>query len=210
MGSYYGPATVENCSFVANHSDRPGTAGFGCGGPTYIRNSLFWGNTNSEGRDEYSQIHAPEGTHIDFSIVEGWTGKYEGVGTTGLDPLLLDPDGPDGLIGTLDDNVRLSLGSPAINGGDPDTASLLPTDLDGHARVLCGAVDIGAYEFGIGDFNCDQAVDLLDQAIWNDCMTNPRPSAVRPGCEAFDFNADSGIDLSDFAEFQNLFSGQVE
>ena len=37
-------------------------------------------------------------------------------------------------------------------------------------------------------------------------MTDPRPSAIRPGCEAFDFNADGDIDLSDVAAFERVFA----
>jgi len=67
-------------------------------------------------------------------------------------------------------------------------------------------VDIGAYEFGIGDYDCDQTVDLSDFANWSFCMTGPSTadSAVPQGCEAFDFNADSAVDLLDFAEWQSL------
>jgi hypothetical protein len=33
------------------------------------------------------------------------------------------------------------------------------------------------------------------------------PPYVLPiGCESFDFNADSAVDLLDFAEFQNVFT----
>ena len=36
-----------------------------------------------------------------------------------------------------------------------------------------GRVDMGAYEFGIGDFDCNQAVDLADFAGWEGCATDP-------------------------------------
>jgi len=38
---------------------------------------------------------------------------------------------------------------------------------------LCGRVDMGPYEFGIGDYNCDQTIDLADFAAWEGCMTGP-------------------------------------
>jgi len=34
-------------------------------------------------------------------------------------------------------------------------------------------VDMGAYEFGIGDYDCDQAVNLVDLAGWEGCETGP-------------------------------------
>ncbi len=149
-----------------------------------------------------------ESAIVNHSIVQGWTGELGGDGNSGSDPLFVDPLGTDGLPGTDDDDWRLAPGSPAINAGNPNYFPATgAADLDGHPRVLCGQVDIGAYEFGIGDFNCDQKVDLSDFTLWPACMTNPRPSFVPTGCEAFDFNNDSDIDLADFAEFQNLFNG---
>lgn len=138
-----------------------------------------------------------------------------------------DPDGPDGIPGNEDDDFRLAVGSPGINAG---YALFVPvtgeSDLDGHARVFCGTADIGAYEFGAGDFNCDQAVDLSDLGAWAPCMIDPVSFDIRNphsdsrfswqstienrqlqmgiGCEAFDFNADFDIDLADFAYLQRV------
>ena len=81
------------------------------------------------------------------------------------------------------------------------------TDLDGHARVLCSDVDMGAYEFGIGDYECDPDVDPDDFASWDACMTDPDNGPYDPGCEAFDFEYDGDVDLSDFAGFQEVFEG---
>jgi hypothetical protein len=96
-----------------------------------------------------------------------------------LDPLferIPDP-GPDGMWDGIDDDygdLRLQPGSPCIKAGDPDFVPAPgETDLDGHARVLCGRVDMGAYEFGIGDYDCDQAVDLVDFEAWEGCATGP-------------------------------------
>ncbi len=124
------------------------------------------------------------------------------------DPLLIDADGPDDVLGTEDDSVRLSPGSPAINAGRPTTAELPPTDLDGHARVLCGRVDITAYEFGIGDFNCDRIVNVSDFASGSSCTAGPHSGSYSSGCVAFDFNADSAIGLYDFYLLQHVFVGE--
>jgi hypothetical protein len=72
------------------------------------------------------------------------------------DPLFVDPDGPDGVPGTSDDDFRLALTSPSIDAGlneavPPD----MTTDLDGHLRVVDGTfdgtptVDMGGYEHQI-------------------------------------------------------------
>jgi hypothetical protein len=137
-------------------------------------------------------------------------GAVDGGGNIDLDPMFVRPPdpGPDGTWDGVDDDygdLRLQAGSPCIDAGDPGfVAQPGETDLEGHARVLCGQVDMGAYEFGIGDYDCDQTVDLTDFANWSACMTGPQSGPFDPGCEAFDFNADGVVDLLDFATFQRI------
>lgn len=200
-----GSAYVLNSVFFGNSANSVG--GMWVDGGATIRSSFFWGNSDNTGLTEHAQFSTYSTSFITvlYSVVQGWTGLRGGVGNSGADPMFVDALGPDGIPGTEDDDLRLSPGSPAINAGDPNTAGLPPTDVDGHARVLCGRVDIGAYEFGIGDYNCDQTIDLSDFAYWASCMTGPGTASYAPGCEAFDFNGDDDIDLLDFAEFQKRF-----
>ena len=87
-----------------------------------------------------------------FSDIEGWSGKLLGSFSFGLDPQFADVGGPDGVIGTADDDSRLSKISPCIDGGNPSYASV-DTDLGGWPRLLDGdldgiqRLDIGASEF---------------------------------------------------------------
>ena len=64
-------------------------------------------------------------------------------------------NGPDGIVGTEDDNLYLLSYSRCINAGDPTVIDTGQTDMDGQIRVRYGRVDMGAYEvFPIaGDFN---------------------------------------------------------
>lgn len=88
-----------------------------------------------------------------------------------------------------------------FNAGDPDfVPASNETDLDGQPRVLCEGVDIGAHDFGVGDYDCDLTVNLTDFAGWQDCVSGPIPSSYAPGCEAFDFDANGAIELLDFSE----------
>ncbi len=196
----FGGVYVLNSVFFGNSADSIGGMAVGDGGAT-IRNSIFWGNSDDSGFTQHAQFAGNSMTFVDvdYSIVHGWTGSWGGIGNSGIDPMFVDADGVDDFAGTGDDDLRLLPGSPAINAGDPNEIYLPLADLDGHARVLCDRVDLGAYEFGIGDYNCDQSVDLSDFSTWQSCMTGPGATSIPAGCEAFDFNVDSTIDLRDFA-----------
>ncbi|MCH8253037.1 MAG: hypothetical protein IID36_11345 [Planctomycetes bacterium] len=174
-----------------------------------LSNNVIWGNTATI---EGPQIDLNEntGSEIDvtYSIVQG---GWPGVGNIDADPMFIaiPNPGPDGQWGTDDDdlgNLRVLPDSPAIGAGDPFlTDDPGETDLDGHARVLCDFIDMGPYEFGIGDYNCDQTVDLDDYAFFTQCLTGPNGGPLEPGCAPFDFNADGAIDLRDAAGFQRAF-----
>lgn len=82
---------------------------------------------------------------------------------------------------------------------DIEDAVLDPPMLSGQAEQ----------RLGIGDYDCDQIVDLLDFSAWEQCMTgpsvpDPNPQPPNP-CQSFDFDGDDDIDLLDFAAFQAVF-----
>jgi hypothetical protein len=137
-----------------------------------IRNSLIWGNTAGTGGDQFKlDIADPSGAGIELrrSLVEGDLPVYvfdDGM-TIHAPPAFVDPYGPDGILGTLDDDYRLLAGSPAIDVGgnnlvpydefdlddDGRVAEALPVDLDLRVRIFDGGsgeaiVDLGPYEFG--------------------------------------------------------------
>ncbi len=148
--------------------------------------------------DDVKEIYDAGGsvTTVRYNDVQGgWPGE----GNIDADPLFVDAD---------NSNLRLLPNSPCIEAGDPD---FVPEpgalDLDGHARVLCGRVDMGAYEFGIGDFDCDRDVDVFDFAAYLDCVTGAADGELPPGCEAFDFNGDNDVDFHDLGGFQRAFTG---
>ena len=65
---------------------------------------------------------------------------------------------------------------------------------------------------GLGDLDCDGAVDLTDFAVFAGCMNGPESSTPPPGCDPGDFtNADldddDNVDLADFGVFQFVFDG---
>ncbi|MHC4508192.1 MAG: WD40 domain-containing protein [Planctomycetota bacterium] len=153
-------ARLTNCTFMAN-SSRVKTAGLANVGKcsSTLTNCILWSNTDRGDSLESAQIHG-ERTVIDHCCIQGWTGKLGGTGNFADNPLFVDPNGPDSQIGTVDDGLRLSPGSPCINAGgnsaipadtfdldtDGDTEERIPFDIDGKPRILNGTVDIGAHE----------------------------------------------------------------
>ncbi len=232
--------TVTNCTFSGNTAlFGAGGAMYNGGGSPTVTNCTFSMNVVIFGGGMYNESSYPSVTNcilwengpnaivdqgasasrIHFSEVQGGlpVNAVDGEGNIDLDPRFVRPPdpGPDGTWDGVDDDygdLRLRAGSPCINTGDPAfVAQPGETDLEGHARILCERVDMGAYEFGIGDYDCDQAVDLTDFASWSSCMTGPLQLAIgnrqlEIPCEAFDFNADLAVDLLDFAAFQRVLT----
>jgi len=168
--------TIQSCTVADNVAVAFGGGVGASSGTTtlFARDAIFWGNVDFDGSGESSQVSGVANVLVDYSCIEGLTGFFGGTGNIGDNPLFADSDGPDNTPGTLDDDFRLSANSPSINAGDPAGGSLPSTDLDAHVRLLCGRVDMGAYEFGIGDFNCDRTVTLADFfSAWDACMTGP-------------------------------------
>lgn len=137
-----------------------------------LSNSIFWRTTPAG-----VQIRAErEGLKIEESNIRdtpNGTVELSDNLPTNTDPLFVDADGTDGVLGTLDDNFRLQSTSPCKDTGDsllrrPDfadldrdcpgatcTSELTPMDKDYVARVIGTQVDMGAYEVvGSGTAAC--------------------------------------------------------
>ena len=136
---------LKNSTLAANHADED-TGGIYVSKlistsnkyVALIENSIIWGNTDPNNAGiKNSQITGTDWSTIRYSTIQF---------LNGADPLLVDPNGTDNLIGTVDDDLRLAAGSPAIDAGDN---AALPagtsTDLDGHLRFFDdpGTVDTG-------------------------------------------------------------------
>lgn len=118
-----------------------------------VANCILWGHERQIAgvRDSFVAVA--------FSDIQG---GWPGTGNLDADPLFVDPAGPDGRIGTKDDDLRLRRGSPCLDAGsvdalpedvldldgDGDVQERLPIDLAGAARVAGDGVDLGAYEAG--------------------------------------------------------------
>jgi hypothetical protein len=154
---------------------------------------------------------------VNHSIVQGGWAGAGGVGILDIDPMFVDSNGPDDVAGTEDDDLRLLPGSPAIDAGDNAAVQVgVLVDLDGNARFVddvstvdtgvgvAPIVDIGAYEFVLGDCDADGVADIADHVVLDGCLTNPG-DALGVGCACLDLDSDGDVDLRDFGFFQMAF-----
>ncbi|MHC4544496.1 MAG: right-handed parallel beta-helix repeat-containing protein, partial [Planctomycetota bacterium] len=138
-------AELSHCTFYANLAGgRGGGIAQSEDSPT-MTNCILWANNDSYGTNPYAQIEGFDPSIINYNCIQGWSGDLGGIGNIGDDPLFVDADGIDNIVGTDDDNLRLLLGSPCIDAGD-NSVVWVTTDLDGNPRIRGSAVDMGAYE----------------------------------------------------------------
>jgi hypothetical protein len=191
--------TLINCSFTGNVGtatvNPPGAVWMS--GTTTIKNCILYGDSPSE------LTASPGATMtVDYSDVQGgWSGS--GGNNINAPAAFVDGNGVDNTFGTVDDNLRLTCSSPAINVAsstflptdafdldfDGNTSETLPHDLDALMRQI-STVDMGAYEkqtatgtcAGDADGSCAVDVDDLVAVIlaWGACSgcgadTSPAP-----------------------------------
>jgi len=154
----YSCPMINNCTITENEVTHygGGICSNNYSSPT-INNCILWGNRAFRG-DEIVLIDQtyPSQTTVRYSDVQGGsTAVYIspgcvlnwGQGNIDADPMFIDIDGLDDVLGTEDDNLRLFGCSPCVDAGDNSAVppSLL-TDIEGNPRIINGNVDIGAYE----------------------------------------------------------------
>jgi uncharacterized repeat protein (TIGR01451 family) len=148
-----------------------------------LTNSVFWGNTAPANPQIATWVaNVPI---VTYSVVQG---GYTGSGSSNVldqDPLFVDANGDDNLLGTADDDLHLQLASPAIDAGnngavttdkvdlddDRDTTETLPLDRDYNDRFIdvVGKVDTGVGTPPIVDMGAYEAAErFVDLAIDKD------------------------------------------
>ena len=185
-----------------------------------VDNTVLWGNTGAGSQTQEGQIATAAGAPIfaNHCVIMGLNGSLGGAGNTGGDPQFADPLGPDGIPGTLDDDLRIGGGSSAIDAANNLAVSgLLKTDLDGNPRFVddpatpdtgiaggaggAAVVDMGAYEFQADscypDCTGDDALTVADFGCFQTRFVAQDPYA--------DCNADGSLTVADFGCFQTRF-----
>ncbi|MGB2808568.1 MAG: right-handed parallel beta-helix repeat-containing protein, partial [Sedimentisphaerales bacterium] len=136
-------ATMTNCTLSGNSAvNGGGIFNTFATASIEVLNCILWSNSDSGGSDESAQIHIDMGTaSVDYTCVQGLSGGLGGTGNIGGNPLFVDADGADDVIGTEDDDVHLLEDSPCIDAGHP---AVEYQDIDGSRN------DMGAYggQFG--------------------------------------------------------------
>jgi len=172
-----GSTQILNCTMAGNAAGAINLGGAVAklnGATCSVQNCILWGNVGM-------QIQSPGAPTIvvEHSIVQG---GFAGTGNLAADPLLIDIDGTDNVVGTLDDDLRVPGFSPAIDSGS-NTAWNVPLRVDfaGLPRFYddpsvfdsgegtAPIIDRGAYESQpdaptclVGDLDCDGDVDASD------------------------------------------------
>ncbi len=153
--------TVVNCTFSGNSAGRNGGGVYNVNvdNPSFT-NCVFWNNQAGSSGDQLAISNST--VVFSFSNIQGGIplGGIDSGGNIDEDPFFVDLDGVDNIVGTLDDNLRLSPGSPAIDAGNNFAVDTCSLDLDGNSRRHDDPatpntgngnppiVDMGAYEFG--------------------------------------------------------------
>lgn len=189
-------ATIRNCSFVGNEATNTG-GGLRLlfGVRVDMLNCILWNNLDSTGLTETAQVSIYDPNEVvlvpSFNNIQGLTGALGGVGNIAADPLFVDADGLDDILGTEDDNLRLGPGSPAIDAGANFLATIgtdldgLPRFVDDFATIDTGSgsspiTDMGAYEFHT-DCNANGIPDEIDIAAGT--STDGNQNGVPDRCE---------------------------
>ncbi|MCA9423756.1 MAG: right-handed parallel beta-helix repeat-containing protein [Candidatus Omnitrophica bacterium] len=161
-------SVVFNCTFANNRADGDSESGAKAGGiygnfQTQVHNTILWNNEGTNASPQEAQ--ALRLSNLSYSCIQdGWSGTGSNNITT--DPLFVDADGPDNNTGvfttgaSLDNNLRLTSGSPCKNTGS-NGSTQGTVDLDGLPRINDGTVDMGAYEFP-RDCNNNNIADVIE------------------------------------------------
>lgn len=211
-----GGLSIQHLTAYDNNALIFGGLTYAAFGSIEIANSIVSGNSDNAGDDDTSQLYnSGLATYIvETSILTGLTGGVPTLNVLDTAPLFVDPEGPDGVLGTEDDDLSLGSGSPAIDAADPalvppdsadidldaDTSEPLPLDIRALVRTFGLAPDMGAYEdvpdisSCPGDVNGDGVVNLSDFNIIG-INFGSGPGATR---QQGDLNSDGFVDISDF------------
>ena len=137
-----GDISFTNCTIFGNQATGLGSIALLFDGDSIVfENSIVWGNTDENSYEIYVNTGSASAS---YSLINPTNSPnlVIGEGVITADPLFVDADGVDDLVGTEDDNFLLSSGSPAIDVGSHLFTDYKGFDLEG--RVRDANPDLGA------------------------------------------------------------------
>ncbi|MCP4712709.1 MAG: hypothetical protein GY869_29125 [Planctomycetes bacterium] len=182
LDNYQSDPNLLNCTFSKNSVGENGGGIFNDESNPILTNCILWDNRDADGIDLSAQIYNKISVPvINYCCIQD-SDQYDAnvyPGTNNIDdnPAFLDPNGYDKLAGTLDDDLRLTSGSPGIDAGnnqkilrdfhdidhDGNWNEKTPWDVKEHPRFIndpstadtgldyppdyLSVVDLGAMEF---------------------------------------------------------------
>ena len=171
-----------------------------------IANNIVWAAPGVEGGYDIQQIGYADASVLVNNIFQTATEFWDiNEGNINLDPQYFD-------VGAGDLHVRT--GSPAINAGADNRLSAEQVyDLDGNARVLNGAVDIGAYERSTtalhpADTNGDNEISKDEFDAYNTAWRSNAVWDSAPSIIPIDFVSRAGYLLQSGGEYENIGVGK--
>lgn len=201
-------ATVVHCTIADNthgfaFPTWPALFATGTGTSLSLAGSIVWGNLPAVQPGFAGTVMAVFGAVItaEGCSMQFFDGSLPGGGNGAFDPIFVDADGADGVVGTADDDVHVGPGSQCLDRGDAGNLPAgIATDLDGQPRVRDGdgdgraVIDLGCYERGprvvVGDLDGDATVGGSDLAILLGSWGRPGPA---------DLDGDGTTDAADLA-----------
>jgi len=139
---FAGRVDITNCTFSGNKNSAAVYFDFTDSGCT-VTNCILWGDTGASPKEIRTVSSTVSVSHSNVDQ----DGYADSNGNIRQNPLFL---------GSADYHVTAA--SPCINAGSNSAPSLPAKDLDGNNRILCGIVDMGAYEYN--DTDCDGVTDV--------------------------------------------------
>jgi predicted outer membrane repeat protein len=208
--------SINHCTIAYNTATGGGGGVHVTQASSHVRaaNTILFGNTDASGSTEAAQIGRTAGSvAIDYSCVQGLTGSLGGEGNIDAAPGYVDPIGPDGIMGTQDDDLHPAPGSSVTDAGSNALSEAGKLDLDGGARFAddprvadtgvgpAPVVDMGAYEFTrpacACDFNLSGELNSQDFFDFLSGFFDAAPGA--------DINTDGVVNSQDFFDFLTCF-----
>ena len=129
--------TLTNCTITANTSNNVGGIYSFNNSASSLINCILWNNSDLGGFDESAQIGGFS-TYSEYCCIQGLS-TYAGNNNIGDDPLFVNAAGPDGVVGTADDDLHIQPLSPCVDSGNPISDFSKEPEPDG------GRVNIGAF-----------------------------------------------------------------